>query len=202
MYKWGYFIIIRGALLFLARNSYFIMKIYRTQLAVFFLLTFWWNIVYIWIFSASQEWENRANFLWIASIIILIDCLFSVSQKVCYVWCFCCAIVGAIITKQNVYKKKIAKVREAEEINKLLKELKPDPKNFHEDEDVCCICLELLKNDQSLVELPWSKNHIFHFEWITEWLTRDIKCPVCKSIPTLATIKNKLREIKKEKRNK
>ena len=199
LYKWGYFIIIRGALLFWARSSKWWMKIYRSQLVFWFILTFCWNIIYIWIFADSQEWDYKARYIYIASVILLVDCLLSISQKLCYICWICWLIVGTFITQQQIRVRKRAQIKEAQEINNLLKELKADPQNFQSDEDVCCICLEVLKIDQSPIELPCSKNHIFHFEWITEWLTRDIKCPVWKSVPTLSNIKQRLKEIKKRR---
>ena len=43
-------------------------------------------------------------------------------------------------------------------------------------------------DDELLVYLPWSRNHIFHEPWIIPWLERRPDCPLCKAPVTQEAI--------------
>lgn len=42
--------------------------------------------------------------------------------------------------------------------------------------------------DEDLIYLPWDRKHIFHAEWIIEWLKRDSSCPLCKAPVNAETV--------------
>ena len=81
-----------------------------------------------------------------------------------------------------------------ENINKVieeLKKLKAKQSNYNPNEDLCCICMNVME-EINIVNLPWHPRHCMHFSCISEWFQTNLNCPMWKEAITLESIQNKL----------
>jgi len=51
---------------------------------------------------------------------------------------------------------------------------------FPEKEYCWAICLEYYKENDKLAQLQWNPLHLFHLNWIKEWLKKKNKWPLCQ----------------------
>ena len=54
--------------------------------------------------------------------------------------------------------------------------------NGNDDEVLCAVCYELLRNRENAKKLTCT--HAFHSDFIFKWFTRKINSPICRNEPT------------------
>ena len=54
--------------------------------------------------------------------------------------------------------------------------------NCNDDEVLCAVCYELLRNEENAKQLTCT--HAFHSDCIFKWFTLKINCPICRNEPT------------------
>ena len=156
-----------------------------------------WNIFLLVIFSFSaKDWKSNSSKLYAASIIIAVQSCYSVLMC-CSAFCMLLTYFlsnffyrsfnrrspNVILIQNSCYDCSIA-----HDIISKLERLKANNLNFTSGEDLWCICMDPMFENENVVFLPCHANHCMHYDWISEWIMNDSRCPICKQSITIEKI--------------
>ena len=189
-----FFNLIRFPLLLLGKKSENCMWVYRFFVFLRFFAVFTWNLIIIVLFSIStKDCLDNATLLWVASLIMVIQAIIEFTLKI---WFICLILILFAVGERDP---ELQQIRQMQMDRKLIVEIVTKIKNlklkndeFKPNEDSCCIWLEQFKPDGEVIYLPWNQKHMFHYKWISEWLSNQARCPICKDILSRKTINEAL----------
>ncbi|CAI2374830.1 unnamed protein product [Moneuplotes crassus] len=192
------FNLIRIPLLTFGRNSRYLMGTYRIFAILKFFGMFLWNITFIVLFSVStNRCIDKAAVLWVSTLLVFLQSIIEFLLRVSF---FLLLIVAIIAHRADPELRELREMRmDRKLIIKIvskIKNLKLSDNELNKGEDNCCICLENFENDSIAIFLPCNKKHIFHYPCISEWLSTQARCPICKEILSMKAIEGAIKTMK------
>lgn len=165
-------------------------KIIITVLEPFILFSWYWKVTSQ-FFSSDNDCRKKATPLWVGHFVLIIEafgCFF-------LSWIFWCVIsIIWVLVARALKKQRKDKINNMKIKDMLLKaaSFKLSPQDILAKEE-CPICFAEFEPDQNILQLPCNDKHVFHADWIGEWVGRNNTCPLWKTEIT----KNLIKDFKK-----
>lgn len=152
-----------------------------------------WICIFYWHYYVLSKFFSSNNTCREESIILWIGHLYLVCTSILYFATMLlgfCLLLCILALVYNAEKKK--KQDERKNINLMdmigaASTFQMNPSNLQKG-DSCCICLEEFNDDERIICLPWNKKHIYHYNWIKDWVAINSNCPLCKKQITVESI--------------
>jgi hypothetical protein len=117
--------------------------------------------------------------------------------------CFCLSLIVCIMIPYLFFALRRAQrpnwLPAAPNIVKKIYKTRFDPAAF-QGEQACPICMVDFAEQDEITPLPCDEKHFFHTPCITQWITKENSCPLCKTRITLEGLEEQRKKHKNARR--
>jgi len=139
-------------------------------------------------YTSRNPCRENWNALEVAFLFLLIEAYLNFFVCWCLSWGICW-LVGLFCMGRRIENERRQNNLRIQDLLVNAAQLKINPQDY-QNGDACSICMEEFKENENILCLPCNRNHIFHKDWIAQWVAINNNCPLCKKEITKELIEN------------